>query len=80
MQDTKKHGLTDKKYTRKRKKVTTSGDGNITTSSLVFTPQPEHDDAMLRCLAETHADLSALEDTVNLTVHCKYRWEWRGLG
>ncbi|XP_045130450.1 nephrin-like isoform X1 [Portunus trituberculatus] len=47
----------------------TSGDGNITTSSLVFTPQPEHDDAMLRCLAETHADLSALEDTVNLTVH-----------
>ncbi|XP_050707786.1 kin of IRRE-like protein 2 [Eriocheir sinensis] len=47
----------------------TSADGNVTTSSLTFTPQHEDDGAVLRCQAETHADLSKLEDTLNLTVH-----------
>ena len=51
----------------------TSADGNITTSSLTFTPQPEDDGGVLRCLAETHADLSTLEDTLNLTVYCEYK-------
>ncbi|XP_071532110.1 protein turtle homolog B-like [Panulirus ornatus] len=49
---------------------TTSADGNVTTSSLVFTPQPQDNGSFLRCIAETQAvPTSSMEDIWNLTVY-----------
>ncbi|XP_045604906.2 nephrin [Procambarus clarkii] len=48
--------------------VTTSADGNVTTSTLAFTPRPEDHGSTLRCVAETFAAPSVMEDTYNLTV------------
>ncbi|XP_069163229.1 protein turtle homolog A [Procambarus clarkii] len=48
---------------------TTSADGNVTTSTLVFTPRPEDHGTTLRCLAETRAAHATMDDVWNLTVH-----------
>nr|XP_053649962.1 hemicentin-2-like [Cherax quadricarinatus] len=48
---------------------TTSVDGNVTTSTLVFTPTPEDNMSFLRCVAETRSVHSTMEDIWNLTVH-----------
>ncbi|XP_069953152.1 uncharacterized protein [Cherax quadricarinatus] len=49
--------------------LTTSADGNMTTSSVVLTPRPEHNGSFLRCVAETHAAPASLDDTWYLVVH-----------
>ncbi|XP_042231987.1 hemicentin-2-like [Homarus americanus] len=48
---------------------TTSADGNVTTSTLVFTPRPEDHGSFLRCVAETRAVNATMEDFWNLTVY-----------
>ncbi|KAG7163316.1 Nephrin-like 2 [Homarus americanus] len=49
--------------------LTTSADGNVTTSTLVFTPRPEDHGSFLRCVAETRAVNATMEDFWNLTVY-----------
>ncbi|KAG7159874.1 Nephrin-like 19, partial [Homarus americanus] len=50
----------------------TSKDKNVTTSRVSFTPKPEDHGSYLRCIAESHAPPSTLEDTWPLTVYCRY--------
>jgi hypothetical protein len=52
----------------------TSPDGNVTTSTLTFSPQVDDSGKSLTCRAENrHISGSAQEDTWTLNVHCKYR-------
>ncbi|XP_037799658.1 nephrin-like, partial [Penaeus monodon] len=48
---------------------TTSVDGNVTTSTLVISPQPEDDGTTIECVAENKATDTVLSDARHLTVH-----------